>query len=116
MLVDKAADRYLHAHHGISYSLLVVLLLVGVLDRPSQRQITDHLDVSRASITHRIAMLTKRGLVQVAPSKHDARAIEVSLTAKGGALLDAAWHGLKTYEDGIDRGVTSSPWSGNRTR
>jgi len=105
VLVDRAADRYLRAHHGISYSLLVVLLLVGVLDHPSQRQIADHLGVSRASITHRIASLTTRGLVRVTPSGQDARAVEVSLTAEGGALLAAAWQGLESHEDGIDRGV-----------
>lgn len=105
VLVDRSADRHLRAHHDISYSLLVVLLVVGVMDRPSQREIADHLDVSRASITHRIATLTKRGLVRVAPSGQDARALEVSLTAEGGALLAAAWQGLEAYEDGIDRGV-----------
>lgn len=105
VLVDKAADHYLHAHHDISYSLLVVLLVVGVLDHPSQRQIADNLDVSRASITQRITSLTKRGLVRVTPSEQDARAVEVSLTAEGGALLAAAWQGLESYEDGIDRGV-----------
>ncbi len=105
VLVDRAADRYLHAHHGISYSLLVVLLMVGVLDKPSQRVIADNLGVSRASITQRVAVLTARGLVRVTPSGQDARAMEVSLTAQGGALLAVAWQGLEAYEDGIDRGV-----------
>ncbi len=105
VLVDRAADRYLHVHHDISYSLLVVLLSVGVLDHPSQRVIADHLGVSRASITQRMSSLTTRGLVRVTPSQQDARAMEVSLTAQGGALLAAAWQGLESYEDGIDRGV-----------
>lgn len=105
VLVDKAADHYLRTHHDISYSLLVVLLMVGVLDHPSQREIADNLDVSRASITQRITALTGRGLVRVAPSGQDARAVQVSLTEAGAVLLAAAWQGLESYDDGIDRGV-----------
>lgn len=105
VLVDRAADQYLRAHHDISYSLLVVLLVVGVLETPSQREIADHLEVSRASITQRITVLTQRGLVRVSPSDHDARAVQVQLTAAGGALLTAAWQGMESYEDGLDAGI-----------
>ncbi len=105
ILVDRSADRYLRTHHNVSYSLLVVLLMVGVLEGPSQREIADHLDVSRASITQRVGDLVRRGLVEVVPSEQDARAVRVWLTPEGGALLTDAWQGLETSEDGIDRGV-----------
>lgn len=105
VLVDRSADRYLRTHHDITYSLLVVLLMVGVLEGPSQREIADHLDVSRASITQRVGDLSRRGLVEVVPSEQDARAVRVWLTREGGALLTDAWQGLETSEDGIDRGV-----------
>lgn len=105
VLMDRIADRYLFAEHGIRYSNFLVLLMVGALGRPGQRRIAETLDVSSASITQRLKQLRDAGLVAIAPDPTDARAHTVSLTARGGALLTAAWVGLDTHQDGIDVGV-----------
>lgn len=105
VLMDRVADRYLHAEHGIHYSSFLVLLMVGTLGRPGQRQLAEMLDVSAASITQRLKHLRAAGLVEIAPDPADARAHLVSLTDQGGTLLEAAWIGLDTHQDGIDAGV-----------
>jgi DNA-binding MarR family transcriptional regulator len=105
VLVDRVADQYLHTHHGIHYSGFLVLLMVGVLGRPTQRQIADHLDVSRASITQRVERLRSGGALAVEQDPDDRRVHRVSLTAAGAALLDAAWQGLDSHQAGIDTGV-----------
>ncbi|MBU3994324.1 MAG: MarR family winged helix-turn-helix transcriptional regulator [Actinobacteria bacterium] len=105
VLVDRAADTFLRTRFEISYSLFSVLLVAGSMPEPSQRQIADALAVSRASITQRIAALSQRGLVRVAPDERDGRAARVLLTAEGGALLTAAWGAMEAHDDGIDRGV-----------
>ncbi|MFB2583302.1 MarR family winged helix-turn-helix transcriptional regulator [Herbiconiux sp. P15] len=104
-LLDRVSDRYLRAHHGIPYSDFVVLLVVRVLEEPTQRQIADDLSVSRASVTQRLDGLRTRGLVEVRPDPADARAKRVRLSAEGDALLDRAWRGLEEHQDGVDAGV-----------
>lgn len=100
--MDRAADLFLRSRHDLSYPLFSVLLLVGHNDRPTQREIADMLGVSRASITYRVAELSRRGLITTRPSPVDARAHNLSLTAEGGALLTAAWRDLESAEDGVD--------------
>jgi len=109
VLVDRAADLFLRSRHDLSYPLFSVLLLIGHNDRPTQREIADMLGVSRASITQRVAELTRRGLIVTQPSPVDARALNLSLTPAGGALLTAAWQDLESTEDGIDDGIDVAP-------
>lgn len=104
-LVDRVADRYLQGHHGIRYSGFLVLLTVGALGQQTQRQIADALDVSRASITQRLARLLNDGLVTSGLHPDDARANTISLSEKGAALLERAWQGLESHQDGVDVGV-----------
>lgn len=105
VLVDRAADLFLRAEVGISYSLFLVLTIAGVLEDPSQREIADRLRVSRASVTQRVAELTRRGLVLVRPDAGDRRVLRVGLTPAGGALLAEAWRRLEESGDGVDRDV-----------
>lgn len=105
VLVDRAADLYLRSRHGISYSLFSVLLVIGMNDRLTQREVADMLGVSRASITQRVSELTKRRLVRTQSHPTDARAVSLSLTAPGGELLENAWHDLETSDDDIEVGV-----------
>ena len=104
-LVDRVADRYLQEHHGIRYSGFLVLLTVGTVGQQTQRQIADRLDVSRASITQRLGRLLHDGLVTARPHPDDARANTISLSGKGAALLERAWQGLESRQDGVDAGV-----------
>jgi DNA-binding MarR family transcriptional regulator len=105
VLMDRVADRYLHERHGIGYSNFVVLLVVGTSGTPTQRAIADSLNVSRASITQRIAQLVADDLVVARRDTDDGRAKTVSLTAKGAKLLHRAWNGLEAHQDGLDAGV-----------
>jgi DNA-binding MarR family transcriptional regulator len=113
VLVDRVADRYLFAEHGIHYSGFLVLLMVGVLGAPAQHEIAERLDVSRASISKRVEALRAVGLVVVAPHPTDARSTTVALTGTGGALLDRAWRGLDTHQDAVDTGVDEAALRNN---
>jgi DNA-binding MarR family transcriptional regulator len=105
VLIDRLADRYLLTEHGLSYSAFSVLMMISVLDGPTQRQIADNLDVSRASVTQRIALLQRDGLVSVTPDPNDARANRVTLTGEGQERFTRAWQGLEAQQDGLDAGV-----------
>ncbi|MGO4230706.1 MarR family winged helix-turn-helix transcriptional regulator [Arthrobacter sp. YAF34] len=105
LLVDRVADRYLQEHHGMRYSAFLVLLTIGTVGQLTQRQIADNLDVSRASITQRLRRLLDDDLVTARPHPEDARANTISLSRKGAELLERAWRGLETHQDGVDEGV-----------
>jgi len=105
VLLDRIADDYLAAHHGIRYAPFLVLLMSRVLGPSTQHAIARNLGVSRASVTQRVRGLEADGLLAVEPSETDARANTVALTAAGVALVDAAWAGLETHQSGVDVGV-----------
>ncbi len=104
-LLDRVADAYLQSEHGIRYSAFLVLLMVRVLVEPSQQRIAANLGVSRASVTQRVGALVEEGLLATRADPADSRANLVALTARGAALLDAAWSGLDTHQAGLDDGV-----------
>lgn len=105
VLVDRAADLFLRTRFDIGYPLFSVLLLAGTMSGPTQSQIAHALDVSRASITQRLARLIERDLVRTVPDERDSRAVRVHLTAAGGSLLETAWGAMEADGDGIDDGV-----------
>jgi DNA-binding MarR family transcriptional regulator len=102
-LIDRAADQYLQREHGIRYAPFLVLLMVRVMGEPSQRDIAAALDVSRASITQRIATLGE--FLAIKPDPKDSRANVVTLTPAGTDKVDAAWRGLDAHESGLDVGL-----------
>lgn len=104
-LLDRAADAYLLREHGIRYAPFLVLLMVRVMEQPSQRAIADALDVSRASITQRVAQLATDGFLVTEPDPRDVRANIVRLTPEGLALVNEAWAGLDAHQNGLDDGV-----------
>jgi len=104
-LLDRAADTYLQREHGVRYAPFLVLLIVRVMGEPSQRAVADALDVSRASITQRVAQLTAAGLLAVESDPRDVRANVLRLTEAGLSLVDEAWSGLEAHQNGLDDGV-----------
>jgi DNA-binding MarR family transcriptional regulator len=104
-LLDRVADTYLRAEHGIRYPAFLVLLMVRVLGEPSQQRIAANLGVSRASITQRVGALVDDGLLATSTDPTDSRANVVALTSRGAALLDAAWSGLDAHQAGLDDGI-----------
>jgi DNA-binding MarR family transcriptional regulator len=105
VLIDRLADEYLLANHGIRYAPFLVLLMARVLGPTTQQSIATNLGVSRASVTQRVGALVASGWLSVRKSTADPRANTVELTDTGAALVEAAWEGLETKQDGLGDGV-----------
>ncbi|MET4582310.1 DNA-binding MarR family transcriptional regulator [Conyzicola nivalis] len=105
VLLDRIADDYLFSVHRIHYAPFLVLLMARVLGPTTQQAIARNLGVSRASVTQRVGVLQNIGLVAVTKSTTDSRANTVELTAEGTTLVEAAWLGLESHQDGVDFGV-----------
>jgi DNA-binding MarR family transcriptional regulator len=76
------------AKHDLS---ITALRLLGVLrDRtPGMRELAQHLDLDKSSMTGLVDRAERRGLVRRSPAPHDRRAIQVSLTKQGQKLAQA---------------------------
>jgi DNA-binding MarR family transcriptional regulator len=105
VLIDRLADDYLLANHGIRYAPFLVLLIARVLGPTTQQSIAANLGVSRASVTQRVGALVAAGWLSTRKSTADSRANTVELTEAGAALVEAAWEGLETHQDGLGDGV-----------
>jgi DNA-binding MarR family transcriptional regulator len=104
-LVDRVADAYLRPAHGIGVSVFAALITIDAIGPARQSAIADGLGVSRAAVTQRLADLVERGLVVVADDPTNRRAHLVTLSPAGRRLLNAAWDGLSSSQDGLERGV-----------
>lgn len=105
VLIERIADDYLRHSHGIRYAPFLVLMMARLLGPTSQQAIAANLNVSRASVTQRVAALVADGHLVVTIDPRDARANLVSLTESGSELFDRAWAGLEGRQDGLDAGV-----------
>jgi len=105
VLIDRLADDYLLTNHGIRYAPFLVLLMARVLGPTTQQSIATNLGVSRASVTQRVGVLVDAGWLSTTKSVADSRANTVELTDAGAALVESAWVGLETKQDGLGDGV-----------
>ncbi len=73
------------------YSLLASLRgLTHRGDRPSQRQLADHIGLDAIFVSKLISTLERNGLVQRAQHPSDSRAVELTLTETGIEVIDRA--------------------------
>lgn len=105
VLIERIADDYLRQSHGIRYAPFLVLMMARLLGPTSQQAIAANLNVSRASVTQRVAALVADGHLVVTIDPRDARANLVTLTPSGAELFDRAWDGLESRDDGLETGI-----------
>lgn len=87
--VDRAVAPLGLTH--AQYSLLASLRgLTRGGDRPSQRQLADHIGLDAIFVSKLIAALERNGLVRRAQHPSDSRAVELTLTETGTEVIDRA--------------------------
>ena len=87
--VDRAVAPLGLTH--AQYSLLASLRgLTHRGDRPSQRQLADHIGLDAIFVSKLISTLERNGLVQRAQHPSDSRAVELTLTETGTEVIDRA--------------------------
>ena len=93
--LDRAADRILDETLGLSYRRFLTLLLVGELDRPTQRALADALGVSEPSASRMTSVLVEAGYLQIGPAPQGGNRRQLSLTPAG---KEAAKRGRELLE------------------
>ena len=87
--VDRAVAPLGLTH--AQYSLLASLRgMTSSGDRPSQRQLADHVGLDPMFVSKLIATLERNGLVERAQHPADSRAVQLTLTDNGIKIIDEA--------------------------
>jgi DNA-binding MarR family transcriptional regulator len=90
--IDAELDGTFSAH-GLdtpAFDVLATLRRAGSPHRLTPAQLMRASMVTSGAITQRLDRLERRGLVTRSPSEHDGRGVNVTLTAEGKRLIDAA--------------------------
>lgn len=85
--LDRAADRILAEHAGLSYTRFLALLTIDRLGGATQRAIAEQLAVSDPSASRIVAGLAAEGLVEVVTVAGSGNRRTVTLTAEGRRVL-----------------------------
>jgi DNA-binding MarR family transcriptional regulator len=90
--IDGELERTFSTH-GLdrpAFDVLATLRRAGSPHRLTPAQLMRASMVTSGAITQRLDRLERRGLVTRSPSEHDGRGVDVTLTAEGKRLIDAA--------------------------
>ena len=89
-LVQHGVEGQLRRDGGLSFVQFQILAILGE-DPSSPKSMTDLADRlvhSKSGLTYQVGRLEEAGLVERVASPHDERGVNVTLSPKGGALLD----------------------------
>ena len=71
-------------------------------------ELHDILAVEKSTTTRMVSPLIRRGLVEQERSKHDSRALNLSLTDQGGEIYERIWACLAEFLDTIQKGIPAA--------
>ncbi len=98
--LDKYADTYLSAEHGISYSRFLCLVAIHAKKETTQHDIAEWLQVGDAVVSRVLRPLEKQKFVVIREDPGHGLKKKVSLTPKGEKLVLAAASDLeKQYQE-----------------
>lgn len=87
--LDRAADRLLRDHQGVSYSRFLALFAIRE-GAASQRALADWLGQTEPSTSRMVGVLAEEGLLEVTRVAGAGNRRHLELTAKGDALVTRA--------------------------
>ena len=90
--LDRAADAFLRAEAGLSYSRFLALYMVGSEGADTQRALAERLGVSEPSVSRMVRVLVQAGLLATVSPPGGGNRHRLQLTAAGERLLQQ-WGG-----------------------
>ena len=91
--LDRAADRFLRAEAGLSYSRFLTLYLVGGWGAETQRALAEMLGVTEPSVSRMIHVLERSGLLEAVAEPGGGNRRRLRLTEAGEHCVQR-WGGL----------------------
>jgi DNA-binding MarR family transcriptional regulator len=90
--LDRAADAFLRAEAGLSYSRFLALYMVGSEGADTQRALAERLGVSEPSVSRMVRVLAAGGLLEMVSDPGGGNRHRLLLTVEGERLLQR-WGG-----------------------
>lgn len=94
--LDRAADRIVQQHLGISYRRLLALVLVAEFGASTQRELAAALGVTEQSTSRMTGVLVEAGWLRAESEPGNGNRRRLTLTAAGRQLVDAGRELLET--------------------
>jgi DNA-binding MarR family transcriptional regulator len=91
--LDRAADAFLRAEAGISYSRFLTLVMVGAYDVDTQRALAERLGTTEPSVSRMTAVLKEAGYLRATADPAGGNRNRLALTPDGARLVDR-WGGV----------------------
>src|SRR5262245_16525463 len=86
--LDRAADEFLRAEAGLSYSRFLALYMVGAYGVDTQRVLAERLGVGEPSVSRMARVLTEAGLLETIADPGRGNRRQLRLTASGQQLVE----------------------------
>lgn len=97
-ILQHLSDEMLEKEVGVGLSASRIMSVLDQSSPTSQRDVASQLRQTEANVSRQLQGLKKRGLVSIAKSKTDSRQRDVTLTAKGAKIYQAAEKLLKKQQ------------------
>jgi DNA-binding MarR family transcriptional regulator len=91
--LDRAADAFLRAEAGISYSRFLTLVMVGAYDVDTQRALAKRLGKTEPSVSRMTAVLEDAGFLRATADPAGGNRNRLALTPDGARLVER-WGGV----------------------
>jgi len=97
--LDRAADRLLQVHVGISYKRFLFLTVLQHCGTVTQHELAVALGYSDPAVSTMLVELAKEGYLQIAPSETHGRKHLVTITTQGSEIVTQGRHVLDAHFD-----------------
>jgi DNA-binding MarR family transcriptional regulator len=97
-ILQQSSDELLLSEAGVGLSQARIMSVLHRSAARSQRSVATELAQTEANVSRQLRQMKRQGLVNIKPSKNDARQREVVLTAKGSNVYQKAEKLLKKQQ------------------
>jgi DNA-binding MarR family transcriptional regulator len=97
-ILQQSSDELLLSEAGVGLSQARIMSVLHRSAARSQRSVATELAQTEANVSRQLRQMKRQGLVNIKPSKNDARQREVVLTAKGSSVYQKAEKLLKKQQ------------------
>jgi DNA-binding MarR family transcriptional regulator len=107
-ILQQSSDELLLGEAGVGLSQARIMSVLHRSAARSQRSVAVELAQTEANVSRQLRQMKRQGLVNIKPSKNDARQREVVLTAKGSSVYQKAEKLLKKQQSQFLRLLANS--------
>jgi DNA-binding MarR family transcriptional regulator len=92
--LDRLARKHVLDAIGLSYSEFVLAMAVNEMERPTQAEVGELLDMSKSLVSQRVSSLLAKGLLIQQREPENRRQVRLELTAAGRRALETIYEQL----------------------